>query len=307
MILEISAIIATGNRPEVLSRTIHSMAEQSHLPKELIVVDASGNNLTKELCLSLGGLSFQLIYVRANEKGAAHQRIQGVSLASQPVIWFLDDDIILEDSCTERVWKGFNYSANVGAVNAMITNQHYTTPGLLTRSMYWLMHGEKLSSYAGKIIGPAWNLLPEDEPGLPEYSVCEWLNSTCTMYKKEALPVPVFPSFFTGYSLMEDVALSVIIGRTYTLLNARTARIYHDSQPGDHKNNVKDISKMALVNRYLVMTKILNRSGFSYTLKLFLLELFGITTSLRNRKAWNNLPAVLGGKISAILKINAGG
>jgi len=109
--------------------------------------------------------------------------------------------------------------AGIGGVNAMITNQQYHTPGRVSRIMYRLMHGKKSASYAGKCIGPASNLLPQDIDSLPEYQPVEWLNTTCTLYRKEALPQPAFHSHFTGYSLMEDVSLSLTVAKNgnYTM------------------------------------------------------------------------------------------
>ena len=43
----------------------------------------------------------------------------------------------------------------------------------------------------------------------PEVASVEWLNTTCTIYRGEALPSPPFCNQFTGYSLMEDLALSL--------------------------------------------------------------------------------------------------
>ena len=77
-----------------------------------------------------------------------------------------------------------------------------------------------------------------------------------------------------GYSLMEDLALSLTVGRSWTLANARTARIYHDSQPGDHKRSVVTISEMELVNRYFVMTQIMGQRNLRDYGKLALWELF---------------------------------
>jgi len=57
------------------------------------------------------------------------------------------------------------------------------------------------------------------------------------MYRREAIPSPPFPEHFSGYSMMEDLTLSLVVGRKWKLANARTARIYHDSQPGTHKSN----------------------------------------------------------------------
>lgn len=300
VIIPVSAVMATKDRADMVRRTVRNMAEQSYLPVELIIIDASSDDFTKKVVEEdLHDFSFKIIYGKAITPGAATQRMQGVDMATQSTIWFLDDDILMETECTRRIWEGFHAQKNVGAVGSMITNQRYTHPGRLTRFMYRLMHGEKLSTYAGKVIGPAWNLLPEDAPELPEYVRCEWLNTTCTMYKRTAMPEPAFPEFFKGYSLMEDVTLSVLIGRKHVLFNARKARIYHDSQMGSHKNNIIDLARMELLNRHYVMTKILERQGVINHIKLGIFELFGIVTSLRSLRALKDLPKVIAGKFSA--------
>jgi glycosyltransferase involved in cell wall biosynthesis len=300
----VSGIIPTNSRSEILKRTLLSVGLQSCLPTELIIVDASTNNHTKDLCEEIENrFPFKIVYIKAKTSGAAPQRMEGIDLASQPIVWFLDDDIVLESDCTQRIWNGFLVMPNVGAVNAMITNQRYTTPGLVTRFMYLLMHGEKLPSYAGKVIGPAWNLLPEDEAGMKEYVECEWLNTTCTMYLKSALPNPVFQSHFKGYSLMEDVSLSLTIGRSKLLLNARTARIFHDSQPGFHKNNITDLSQMELINRYYVMTKIMNRTGILISFKFLVFQIFGLITSLSSDLGRKAMLKVIRGKLRGFLYI----
>lgn len=302
--IPVSAVMATKDRAHMVRRTVRNIAEQSYLPAELIIIDASSDDSTKRVVEEdLRDVSFKMVYIKAAMPGAATQRMQGVEIASQHTIWFLDDDILLEAECTRRIWDGFFVHENVGAVGSMITNQRYTPPGRLTRFMYRLMHGEKLRTYAGKVIGPAWNLLPEDERGMPDYVPCEWLNTTCTMYKRNRLPNPVFSDHFHGYSLMEDVTLSLLMASSSTLLNARTARIFHDSQPGSHKNSRIRISQMQLVNRHYVMTRILNRSSFKDYMKLVIFEFFGITTSMWDIKNVLFLPSVVIGKIIGIYKI----
>jgi len=39
---------------------------------------------------------------------AAVQRNQGLARASQPVIWFFDDDILFEPECVARLWPRCN-------------------------------------------------------------------------------------------------------------------------------------------------------------------------------------------------------
>ena len=245
------------------------------------MVDGSDRDDTHALLLTdlIGNLQLPVQYQKAQVKGAASQRNEGMALALHPYILFMDDDILLEPHCLERLWNCLNSNEKTGGANAMVTNQQYQPPGKVTRFMYRLLSGQHLPTYAGKCIGPAWNLLPEDRADLPECNQVEWLNTTCTLYRKAALPTPVFHSIFTGYSLMEDLSLSLQVGKSWLLYNARTARIFHDSQPGSHKNNIREMARMELVNRHYIMTSLLNRTGLVNHAKLVVFQLFGILTS----------------------------
>lgn len=303
-IINISAIVATRNRSQPIAMMLNSLAKQSVQPIELIVVDGSNNDETEQLCRTqIPDLQTKIIYQRAKEIGAATQRNQAIDNATQNFIWLLDDDITFEQNCVERLWQALQSDYQLGGVNAMITNQKYLPPGKISLYLFRLLHGRWESSYAGKCIGPVVNLLPEDNPNLPEIVPVEWLNTTCVMYRREALPNPLFPSIFTGYSLMEDVTLSLTVGKRWKLANARTARIFHDSQPGDHKNNLGVLAKMDLVNRHYVMTQILHRKTPQDYFKLIIQQVFNIATFLVVIKGWLLLPNIFIGKLDAIREI----
>ncbi|MBW4890083.1 glycosyltransferase family 2 protein [Mucilaginibacter sp. HMF5004] len=304
IIQPISAIIPTANRARVLHATLVSLSQQNVQPAELIIIDASENNETFTVCQNpVENLATKVVYQKAVKKGAASQRNEGIANAQNAFILLMDDDIILEPFCVERLWNALNADEQIGGVNTMVTNQRYLTPGKLTRMMYQLMSGQKLATYAGKCIGPAWNLLPEDDEQLPYVNRVEWLNTTCTLYKRQALPTPVFSSHFKGYSMMEDLTLSSVVGREWQLFNVRNARIFHDSQPGSHKNNIAVLAKMELVNRAWVMRNILYRNKVSDYFKMFVLESFFIIANLSSWKGLKSLPSVLAGKISGVFTI----
>jgi glycosyltransferase involved in cell wall biosynthesis len=302
----ISAAIATRNRAVSLSRTLDSLFEQEFLPAELIIVDASDDDVTKAIVEKFGtrtGHSATVRWIPADVAGAAPQRNQGVCAATQDAIWFLDDDIVFEPHCVERLWRTLQSDPKIGGVNAMITNQNYGTPGAVSRFMFRLMSGKSEPSYAGRVIGPVINLLPEDRPDLPEVVPVGWLNTTCTIYRREALPDPPFPAQFTGYSLMEDVALSLEVGKKWKLANARTARIFHDSQPADYKSEHRQLSCMELRNRHFVMTQVLGRCAMIDHLKLASWELFSVISVATRRGNWGSVPSILGGKLSGAWQI----
>lgn len=288
----------------VLQKTLNSLSAQSLQPDEIIIIDASEDLLTLGICKGeYRGLRSIIRHEKALHKGAAIQRMQGIKSGFGEFVLFLDDDIELEENCLHRLTECME-DPSVGGANAMVTNQYYHTPGKMTAFMYRLMSGKKLASYAGKCIGPAWNLLPQ--PSDEKFIQTEWLNTTCTLYRRAALPDPLFPPLFKGYSLMEDLALSIHVGKKWKLMNVPGAKIFHDSQPGSHKRSKTELSKMELVNRYYIMTRLLNRNRMSDHLKLFCFESWNIATSLSGARGWRNLIPVLAGKISALAFILGG-
>lgn len=294
-LIPLSVVIPTWNRATVLRRTLESLAAQSAQPAQIILVDASGDQVTRSLCVErpVPGLGAEVVLLAAQTPGAASQRNQGVRECRHTVIGFCDDDILFEPDCVARLWGALQSDTGLGGVNAMIVNQRYHPPGRASRLMFCLMAGRTLTSYAGRVLGPAVNLLPEDRNDLPEVVPVEWLNTTCTLYRREALPQPPFPAQFTGYSLMEDLSLSLTVGKHWKLANARTARIYHDSQPGHYKDEPVTVSRMEVVNRHYVMTKVMGKHGIADYGRFALWELFQlISCAIDNRGGigfWRNL------------------
>jgi glycosyltransferase involved in cell wall biosynthesis len=291
--LPLSVVIATKNRALVLKRMLASLWKQEAVPAEIVIVDASENSATQDLAILEAQHAPQGVavkYLHSSASGSATQRNEGVNASVQSVIGFMDDDILLEPGCLERLWAALQSESNIGGANAMITNQKYHDPGAATRLVYRLIGGGRGPDYAGKIFGPAVNTLPADRDDLPDVVLVGWLNTTCTLYRREALPDPPFAPFFTGYSMMEDAALSLVVARQWKLVNARTARIFHDTQPGKHKNSATQVARMAVVNRDYVARRILGRKGMSYWASLVAWAAYQLAAQViqipRNPRAW---------------------
>ena len=137
----------------------------------------------------------------------------------------------------------------------------------------------------------------------PATKYVDWLNTTCTLYRREALPTPPFPPHFTGYSMMEDLTLSLVVGRQWSLANARTARIFHDTQPGSHKSDPARLAEMGLVNRHYVMTQVLHRRSVADYLRMFVWHAFCHVAALRSSAMRKDLPRRLLGEWHAIRTI----
>src|SRR5262249_33056164 len=191
------------------------------------------------------------------------QRNEAAALATKPYILFCDDDIICEPDCVARLWTVLQSDSSVGGANAVIRNQAYAPPSMLLRIVFAVIEWPGRENYAGMIIGPAINFLPEDRADLPASVPTQWLNLGCTLYRRALLPDPPFDAFFTGYSLREDVALSLRVAKRSRLVNVPAARIYHDSQPGEHKADLVALNRMDTVNRHYVMTEVMEKRAWS--------------------------------------------
>ena len=119
----------------------------------------------------------------------------------------------------------------------------------------------------------------------------------------DALPTPPFDAVFEGYSVMEDLTLSLRVGRGWRLANARTARIYHDSQPGDHKSDVSAIAAMELVNRHYVMTEVLGRRRIADYFRLFVWEAFQLAVCAARRDSRARVVSMWQGKLRAVRQL----
>ncbi len=300
--IPVSVIIATKDRSDKLSNLFRSLRLQDVSPGEILVVDASEEERTRELCEgpeAPGGTRWR----RAVKSGAASQRIEGVAATTQPFVLFVDDDVIMEPGCLGALWEAIHLDPGLGGVNALITNQSYHRPGRTSRMFYAWLHGAALESYAGKCIGPGLNFLPEDRNGAPDVVPVDWLNTTCALYRREALPEPLFHPHFEGYSLGEDVALSLTVGRRWRLANARKARVFHDTGEGRRRLGVARGAAMELVNRHFIMTEIRGMRRVGDYLKLAAWELFSIASTLRSAEGWARLPAVLVGKAKGVWEL----
>lgn len=303
MILPISTIIPTRNRWELLHETLTTLLEQTDLPTEIIVIDASDVPIEKGAIEALkhqaSSVGSSLIWEKANQCGAAPQRNQGYALARQPFIHFMDDDIILERDCLQQLWKAMQSSTRAGGVSAMIVNEKYHAPGPFSRWLFAWLNGGELPTYAGRCLGCGLTLMPSDDPALPETSRVDWLVTGCVLYRREALPDPPFPALFTGASLAEDLALSLTVGKKWNLFNARTARLWHKAPGGDHKSDLAKLSEMEVLNRHYVMRHVLERDSWHDYLQFWFVSFI----LLIQPDGWRRFPARLLGRLRAAVKL----
>ena len=309
--LTVGVVIATRNRAEPLYECLESLNGQTALPVKTVIVDSSPGPETGELIRKIRSeLRYECEYSRSPVASAARQRNIGSTLVSTDLILFLDDDVVLEPEFISGLLVAFSSDPDgtVAGVSGTITNSVYSEPKGLNRLLLGLCLGQFGGSFAGKVLGPAVNFAPVDEPGIIQK--VGWLPSGCTAYRREVFLAYQFGSTFEGYSFAEDVHLSTRIARNYQLLNTTSARLFHADLGKDTHRDWAALGKSQVINRHLIMTEVLRKKALADNLRLFLYEMvytpIAILASLEGRTRWKQVLKLIKGKMHGFVEVWSG-
>ena len=89
-----SLIICSRNRPRLLLETVETVLKGNCVPRELIIIDQS-NIALPELAERTVERDCRLRYVLSSSTGVCRARNEGAALASQPLLVFIDDDMLV--------------------------------------------------------------------------------------------------------------------------------------------------------------------------------------------------------------------
>lgn len=105
--MNISVILATYNRNDILSVTLNSFVELvvPQISWELIVVDNAGNAATKDLVSSFNG-KLPVTYLVETKKGKNNALNAAIACAKGELYVFTDDDIIATSEWLTEMWEG---------------------------------------------------------------------------------------------------------------------------------------------------------------------------------------------------------
>jgi len=119
MLYEISVIICTHNRAEMLRETLQSwLSVQNAGPDvELIVVDNNSTDHTRQVVEAFRpACPSQLRYVFETNTGLSHARNRGIKEASGNIVAFVDDDVYFDKEWLYALLKAFNDNPEISCV-----------------------------------------------------------------------------------------------------------------------------------------------------------------------------------------------
>ncbi len=271
-----SVVVPTMNRARNLAALLESIRTQSHQPAELIIVDQSTDNKTKEVCaeyeILFKTLGCSLRYFQQSQPSLVAARNRGAQEAAGEIVCFLDDDIRIDPEYFERMLPYFN-DPNVGGIAG---NPYQTNTGWWQGPKWeirkFLMRMFLINNFNGTMTASGFG-----------YAIFEWeidrvhpvefFGGYSMNFRKNLLLKEPCDEWFTGYGFREDMDLSYRISRHAKLLMVPDARFYHDSSPVN-RLDLDRLKKMQFRNYWYFYKKFKRKSFF--TDALFFYSLSGI-------------------------------
>jgi GT2 family glycosyltransferase len=226
MRLKIAAVLPTRNRPNDLVAAIDSILAQRRLPDELIIVDQSpGDESRQRVEARIGpGSAMRLTYVHDPAiAGLVPAKQVAASLADADILCFLEDDVVLEPDYLAELETGFLQRADMLGCCGVVTNLPSLPP--FYNGMFHLFHRgifrDPRVGIHGRCEGSGHQLIPSHA-----------LSGGLSAWRREvfaAIPFDVANDFF----MLEDIDFSTRAVQQYGerfFINPN-ARLEHHMSP----------------------------------------------------------------------------
>lgn len=106
---EISVVIPTYNRDNLIQRLFECLKKQTFQNFECILVDDGSTDNTAEVCDSIARDDNRFIVKHIRHSGVSHARNLGLNLATGRYLTFIDSDDVVPDDYLEKLYYNINY------------------------------------------------------------------------------------------------------------------------------------------------------------------------------------------------------
>lgn len=279
--MEISVVIPTKNRKNDLLIAINSISIQTIMPKELIIIDQSDNQLDINDIVEIKSMfknKIELIYYHDTSiNGLIAAKNYSLKLVSSDYISFLEDDVIIEADYFENAIMGFVNNPKMKGCSGIVLN--ITETGNYYPILHKLSHQGIFNDIRPSIFTKYKNL---KELNLIKSNA---LSGGISIWSMEVFNTIKFDTI-NNFHLLEDIDFSNRVYEFYSSeLYINTAvRLVHNTSPlGREFNFIKNKRK---AREYLIFYKKFSYRYFSFfniLWLLFCLLLQSLYLSIRTR------------------------
>ena len=227
-LLKLTVIICTRNRTDDLLTCLQSLAQQTVMPYETIIVDSSTVPLTDQetYTQAVTHLAQLPITYLHTAPGLTFQRNRGIERATGDVILFFDDDVTLSHDYLAAIERCFrehpDYAGGMGNVTN-IKGYRYNLYRLY-RQLFLLdrNHASGIFTLSG---------MPTHSYGNTAFQTIEVLGGCCMAFRTWALTEQKFDEKLRFYGYMEDCDISARLAQKYPLFYCPDAQLEHHESP----------------------------------------------------------------------------
>lgn len=252
--MEYDVVIATLNRVQALKMSLPLLAEQTHKPSKIIIVDATDDHesIKKQILEITQSCGLEVTIIRSSKKNLPHQRNLGLELVTAPVVLMPDDDSLLYPDTAELMVRLYELDTEcrIGAVTAqpVESSPKMSKPAAYKKSLFASLKGHvqnfrniyehkyfpyPTSGYAKALIKAA--KIPDCIDGT-NHRIVELIGGYRMSFRTEAIRKAggfyELLGYGIGYATYEDYeAVMRVMNHGYLLATAQNARIFHNIFP----------------------------------------------------------------------------
>lgn len=270
--MKFTLIICTYMRPKPLLKLLQSVKTQTKYPNEIIIVDASVNQETKEMLEQHTFNNLHYFMVSEKDRGLTKQRNYGINRVGKEMelVCFLDDDVVLEPDYFQQLLKTFEIYPEALGVGGYINNEtpwEKVADNEVVKIDEFSYDGWKRKDGSRFVLRKKLGLDSDCPPGfsplfshgrsvgfLPPsgkiYKV-EQVMGGASAFRKSVFDTFQFSTYFEGYGLYEDADFSLRVAKAGKLFINTAAKLSHYHNPSGRPNQYQ-YGKMVVRNGYYV-------------------------------------------------------
>jgi len=270
--MNFSLIICTYLRPKALLTLLKSVKNQVLCPNEIIIVDGSTNDLTKQELDEYVHKNLKYFKVTPNDRGLTKQRNFGIERVSidSDVVCFLDDDVLLTKEYFKILLSTYLKYPEAAGVGGYIINEVIWEK--LTNNKKSIFKDYEIDSYvrnldSRNILRKKLGLLSDQPPCfMPAFSngfsvgslppnnkvyPAQYFMGGVSSFKKHIVDSIKFSNYFKGYGLYEDMDYCLRVSKKHKLYVNTGAQLYHYHASSGRPNKYT-YGKMVIRNGWYV-------------------------------------------------------
>jgi GT2 family glycosyltransferase len=246
---KLAIVIPTIGRYAELRLMLESLAAQTRLPEQVLIVGEGDGN--EEIAREFPQLHAEFICMPGSSICDARNRGARDARADIDLVAFMDDDIVLEPQAIEALMDFWNHAPeDLGGTGCNLMNY----PDVYAHRLKSLRLVSRLGLYdsaKGAVLRSGVHTMM---PGIETTTYVQWLPTYAVVYPRKVLAEFSFDEWFESYSYLEDLDLSYRIGKKYKLAVVAGARFYHyPSSAG--RPNLYLFGKKEVLNRLHFVSK----------------------------------------------------